>query len=210
MRMRVVPVLAIVLAACDRPGTPAAGSTQAANEPAAPATVMDQRLFAAARIALPPDFITLDSLPDATGAGARLAATYCTQCHAIPAPAMHASQDWPSVLRRMWVRIDMMHGELGVAVPTSAERVQLLDYMLANALQVAQHLPEGPGKATFEATCSRCHLLPDPHSHSSADWPAVILRMERNMERMRVGGVSSDQAQAIIGYLQRASVRTGD
>ncbi len=111
------------------------------------------------------------------------------------------------MLRRMWIRIDMMHGELGVSVPTSADRVQLLGYVLANALKVAEHLPPGPGRDVFQERCSRCHTLADPRSHSPSDWPAVVMRMERNMERMKVSGVTHDQAQQIITYLETASRR---
>ncbi|MEK6768436.1 MAG: hypothetical protein AABY85_05525, partial [Gemmatimonadota bacterium] len=104
-------------------------------------------------------------------------------------------------------RIDMMHGELGVATPTSADRTQLLNYLLANALRVAENLPQGRGRDVFEERCGRCHTLPDPRSHSAADWPAVVMRMERNMERMKVSGVTPDQAQHIVLYLEGASRR---
>jgi hypothetical protein len=50
-------------------------------------------------------------------------------------------------------------------------------------------------------------VLPDPRIHSPADWPAVVSRMERNMERMRVSGVTSQQAQQIVLYLETASRR---
>ena len=103
---------------------------------------------------------------------------------------MHGAQDWPSVARRMWVRIDMLHGELGVTVPGPGDRVALLDYLLANALKVSEHLRAGPGRDTFEAMCSRCHRSPGPAAAPPADWPAVVMRMERNMERMRVSGVT--------------------
>jgi hypothetical protein len=35
----------------------------------------------------------------------------------------------------------------------------------------------------------------------------VVMRMEKNMEKMRVSGVPHDQAVAIIAYLQKASER---
>jgi hypothetical protein len=59
--------------------------------------------------------------------------------------------------------------------------VQLLNYLTAHALQVASSLPPGPGKATFEATCARCHVLPDPRRHTANEWPVVVERMRRNM-----------------------------
>ena len=203
---RLHPVLVVLaLAACGKsaPAPPAAGG-QGAAQPAGP---QEQRLIAAALIALPPEGLTAESLPDPRSRGAQLMVAYCTQCHALPSPATHAPQDWPSVARRMWIRIDMMHGELGVTVPSSADRVQLLGYLLANSLRVAENLPAGAGRDVFQERCSRCHTLPDPRSHSPADWPTVVMRMERNMERMKVSGVTPQQAQAIILYLEGASRR---
>jgi cytochrome c5 len=204
-------MMAVGLLACQAPAPRQdAGSQQGARPAAAQAPAQSdqqRRLFAAAMIALPPEGLTPESLPAPQSRGAQLLNAYCTQCHALPSPAMHGAQDWPSVARRMWVRIDMMHGELGVNVPGSGDRVALLNYLLANALKVADHLRPGPGRDVFEATCSRCHLLPDPQQHSSPDWPAVVMRMERNMERMKVSGVTNQQAQTIITYLETASRR---
>ena len=42
---------------------------------------------------------------------------------------------------------------------------------------------------------------------NKADWPTVVTRMERNMERMKVSGLSPEQAQQIVLYLERASRR---
>lgn len=176
-----------------------------AQGPDSTLSVRERRLLVAATIALPPEGLSAESLPEPASSGAQLLNAFCVQCHALPSPAMHAAQDWPSVARRMWVRIDMMHGDLGTRTPTAADRIQLLNYLLANSLKVAGSLPPGRGRDVFEATCSRCHLLPDPQVHSPADWPAVVLRMERNMERMRIGGVSSEQAQQIVRYLETAS-----
>jgi len=208
-------VMAAVLLGCQGPaprqasGNALAGASPAAGAAtqAAPQTDRERRLYAAALIALPPEGLSPESLPAPRSVGAQLLNAYCTQCHSLPSPAMHAAQDWPSVARRMWVRIDMMHGELGVSVPGSGDRVALLNYLLANALKVSEHLRAAPGRDVFEAMCSRCHLLPDPRQHSPADWPAVVMRMERNMERMRVSGVTSQQAQTIITYLGLASRR---
>ncbi|MDP3775226.1 MAG: hypothetical protein Q8Q85_13265 [Gemmatimonadales bacterium] len=198
--------LGLVLAACSKPESASQDvASQAVANPAL--NLQERRLLTATTIALPPEGLVAESLPQPASRGAQLLVAYCTQCHALPSPAMHAPQDWPSVARRMWVRIDMMHGELGVVTPTSADRMQLLNYVLANALKVAQNLPPGAGREVFEERCSRCHTLPDPRSHSSADWPAVVMRMERNMERMRVSGVTPEQTQQIVLYLGSASRR---
>lgn len=200
--------LGLALVACSRTESDRAQDVAVQGQGPNPAlSVQDRRLLTAATIALPPEGLVPESLPERAQPGAQVLLRYCTQCHALPSPAMHAAQDWPSVARRMWVRIDMMHGELGIATPTSAERIQLLNYLLAHALKVAEHLPAGSGKEVFETTCGRCHTLPDPRTHSPADWPTVVTRMERNMERMKVSGVSPEQAQQIIHYLERASRR---
>lgn len=198
---RRVLLIALLAAGCGRGGQPqASGGEQAGTQ-----NVMEQRVLRAAMLSLPAATVRPESLPDPTHPGARVLVQYCTQCHALPSPSAHGAQDWPFVARQMWLFIDEMKGELGMQSPSTAERAQLLAYLQAHALEVAASLPEGPGKAMFEATCSRCHVLPDPRRHSAPDWPNVVMRMEHNMERFRVSGVSNQMAQAIIGYLQTAS-----
>ncbi len=203
MRTPAALLFGLLLAACRQGGSEQPDAARGV----APLSMEDRRLLAAATIALPPPGMPAESLPQPGSQGARLLTGFCTQCHALPSPAMHAAQDWPSVARRMWVRIDMMQGMLGITTPTPADRMQLLNYLLANALRVSAHLPAGRGRETFEATCTRCHGLPDPLAHSPSDWPTVVMRMERNMERMGVGGVTPAQAQEIVMYLERASRR---
>jgi cytochrome c5 len=166
-----------------------------------------QRLLEAANIALPPG-IAAESLPEPNAPGAKVLSQYCTQCHALPSPSMHGVVDWPAVTRRMWVRIDMMAGGLGVRIPSTAERAQLLGYLQKHGLRVAQNLPAGLGKELFETVCSSCHVLVDPRVHSPPDWPVVVMRMEVNMQKMRIGRVSNAEATQILTYLQAASART--
>jgi cytochrome c5 len=210
MHARALMLAAVVLVGCGKAtpqGQVAAASDTSAGRGGAPAlTVAQQRLLEAAEIALPPG-MAVESLPEPNSPGAKILAQYCTQCHALPSPAMHGPVDWPSVVRRMWVRIDMLAGSLGVQIPETAQRSQLLTYLQAHALQVAANLPAGPGKEAFETTCSRCHALADPKVHSPPDWPVVVMRMEKNMEKMKVSGVTHDRAVEIIGYLQKASAR---
>jgi cytochrome c5 len=206
MRRVCLLMTSLLLLSCKQPEPqPAAGASSAAGQDRG--SIQSRRLIAAANIALPPEGLTAASLPDSASRGAALTVEFCTQCHALPSPAAHGATDWPSVLRRMWLRIDMLHGELGVRIPSEAERTQVLSYVQAHALQVAENLPPGPGRDVYRERCSRCHLLPDPRNHSSADWPTVLTRMERNMERMKVSGITPDQAQAIITYLRGASRR---
>jgi len=167
----------------------------------------DELLLAAARIALPPPGITVANLPEPTSPGAVALTTFCAQCHDLPSPAMHSATDWPSVVRRMWLRMDRLPPALGIRALDEGARAQLLTYLMANALQVGgANLPPGVGRYEFMMVCSRCHALPDPRVHSPKDWLAVFSRMERNMERMLVVPVTPEETTRILTYLQSRAV----
>jgi mono/diheme cytochrome c family protein len=168
----------------------------------------DQLLLAAAKVALPPSGVAPGDLPDPQSRGAQLVIQYCTQCHSLPAPSMHSATDWPSVARRMWLRMEMLPPSLGVQVPPPADRYTMLTYLLANSLKVSGSvLPPGKGRDEFAVVCSQCHAVPDPRVHSPQDWPAVYSRMERNMERMGVRAPDATQTGDILLYLQAQARR---
>jgi cytochrome c5 len=170
----------------------------------------DRLLFAAATIALPPAGVTPGDLPEPTSRGAQLVAKYCAQCHALPTPTAHSATDWPSVARRMWLRMDWLPESLEVLVPTNAERYEILQYLTRDALKVSDRtLPPGPGREAFVLICSRCHALPDPRVHSKEDWGIVFARMERNMERMKVAPPTGEQPGQILSYLQTVAAGGG-
>jgi cytochrome c5 len=170
--------------------------------------VNDMRIFAAALVALPPPGITVETLPDPETPGAKKVAEVCSGCHNIPSPTAHAATDWPSVARRMWLRIDLLPRDLSVPSPSMADRQLLLKYLIDHSLKVSTAtLPEGPGREAFTETCSRCHALPDPRQHSPADWPTVVLRMGERMDQMKVVRGPQQRTQELIQYLQRISVR---
>lgn len=172
------------------------------------AGVNAQLILAAASVALPPPGIAPGDLPSPESAGARHIAAFCASCHNLPSPMIHSATDWPSVVRRMWLRMDRLPSTFSVKVPTMQERQAMLDYLIANALKVSgANLPQGVGRATFAQTCSRCHALPDPRQHSPADWPAVVLRMEQRMDQMKVDRPSPDSTQQILLYLGAVSAR---
>jgi mono/diheme cytochrome c family protein len=163
-------------------------------------------ILAAAMVNMPAG-ITPGALPDPTSQGAQLTAQYCAQaCHGIPAPSSHSATDWPVVLRRMWMRMSTLDTAYHVAVPTAGERVVILDYMLANALQVtAGWLPDAPGRLLFAQKCGACHGLPDPAQHSPDDWVAVVRRMNGRMQNLLGQTLSQDELQRIVLYLEAAS-----
>lgn len=197
---------AIVTSGCQtrEPAKEAAQDQPAANA----AGVNEQLILAAAAVALPPPGVTPADLPSPESEGARLVATFCATCHNLPSPMIHSATDWPSVVRRMWLRMDRLPPTFGVRAPSMQQRQAMLDYLIANALKVSgANLPQGAGRATFSQTCSRCHALPDPRQHSAADWPAVVLRMEQRMDQMKVDRPSPDSTQQILLYLGAVSAR---
>jgi mono/diheme cytochrome c family protein len=168
----------------------------------------DQLLLAAAKVALPPSGVAAGDLPDPQSRGAQLVFQYCSQCHSLPTPTMHSATDWPSVARRMWLRMEMLPASTGVQVPPAADRYTILTYLLANSLKVSGSvLPAGKGRDEFAIICSQCHAVPDPRVHSPQDWPAVYSRMERNMERMGVRPPTATQTGDILLYLQAQGLR---
>lgn len=176
--------------------SPPAGQTVAASPG-------DELILTTAKIGLPPAGISATDLPDPGSPGANLMATFCAQCHDLPSPAMHSATDWPSVVRRMWLRMERLPEGVHVQVPDEGGRATMLTYLTNNALKVSgANLPPGRGRAEFALVCSRCHALPDPRVHSSQDWLAVYLRMERNMERMKVSAPTQAQTGEILTYLQ--------
>lgn len=173
-----------------------------------PALPTGNLLLAAASVALPPPGMQPGDLPDSGSAGAKLLAQYCTACHALPSPAAHSATDWPSVMRRMWLRMERLDPGFGVPVPGAAERLAILRYVLAHALRVSPgDLPPGRGRDLFVTACGRCHELPDPRQHSAEDWPAVVTRMRDHMEVMLGWTPTASELRDVIAYLNLAGRR---
>jgi len=144
---------------------------------------------------LPPTFEARE-LPEPGSGGAKLVQRYCVQCHNLPNPAMHQAAKWPAVVDRMVVRMEgrgnlgrlMADMMAGVRAPAAEETQALKDYLQSHAqtpLDPARY-PDvfRPSADAFRLACSQCHVLPDPQRHTAAEWPAVVARMQRNMEWM--------------------------
>ena len=193
-------LFSVLIAGC-ADGTPAVeGTGQATPTPA------DELLLASASVALPPPGVMPADLPDAESPGAQHVARYCVACHALPSPASHSATDWPGVIRRMWLRTELIDTAFGVPVPNGAERLVMAEYLVDNALQVRRSgLPAGAGRDLFVATCGRCHELPDPSQHSPEDWGGVVTRMTGHSESMLGQFTSQADTRRLIAYLQTAS-----
>ena len=155
---------------------------------------------------MPPGLMP-NQLPDAGGPGAALMQGYCTQCHALPGPGRHSAEEWPQVLDRMLVLMDVagrFGGLLGnVKTPSFDERNQLRSYLELHALKPMARTPQGVGASAFESHCSGCHVLPDPARYNHVDWSSLIKRMQHNMEVMKYPPPSADIMMQIQLYLQK-------
>jgi cytochrome c5 len=128
---------------------------------------------------------------------------YCTACHELPSPNAHSATDWPVIIRRMWLRTDRVAPDFEIPIPTSAERVMMIRYLVENALQVSDRaLRAAPGRDAFSETCSRCHELPDPMQHPSQDWAAVVQRMAQHVEDILDDRLSGTEVRRITSYLE--------
>ncbi len=144
---------------------------------------------------LPPAFETRQ-LPQPRSEGARLVRRYCVQCHNLPNPAMHEAARWTSVVERMVYRmrgngnLGALMGELmaGVQAPSEDEHRALLAYLKRHSQKAldAKKYPEAyaPSGESFRLACNQCHVLPDPKRYTAKEWPAVVARMEKNMQWM--------------------------
>jgi len=144
---------------------------------------------------LPPTF-DAQKLPEPQSEGARLTMQYCVQCHNLPNPAMHNAARWPGVVERMVYRMEgkgnygklMFEMMAGVKAPSPEETRALIDYLQRHG-QIgldARKYPEAFSAEgePFRLACRQCHVLPDPKRYTAKEWPAVVARMQENMQWM--------------------------
>ena len=162
--------------------------------------------------ALPPG-IDPTRLPEPASSGAHLLQQFCMQCHNLPGPGLHTAPEWPQVLGRMNMRMQMMggmmSGMMGVAAPDPVQLKILLGSLQRHAQQpidAASHpdLDTPPGRA-FGETCVQCHALPDPKQHTVQEWSSVVARMRGHMAVMGKTLPDATTTDEIVGFLQRHS-----
>ena len=144
---------------------------------------------------IPPGFEP-SMLPDPGSEGAQLTLRYCVQCHNLANPAMHEPKKWPVVVERMVPRMEgrgnmgklMADMMAGVQAPSAEETRTLTAYLRKHAQKPInlKRYPDLNARAgeSFRVACSQCHVLPDPRRHTAQEWPAVVARMQKNMEWM--------------------------
>lgn len=178
---------------------------------------------------LPPT-VEPDQLPEPKSAGAQLTVRYCVQCHNLPNPAMHHAAKWRPIVDRMVVRMEgrgnmgtlMSDMMAGVKAPSAEETKTLVAYLRRYAQKPLDpkrypdvNRPEGEA---FRIACSQCHVLPDPQRHTAGEWPAVVARMQENMEWMnrvvgtnpavdRPNGEPQLRVEEIVAFLEKHARR---
>lgn len=148
------------------------------------------------------------TLPEPHGRGAQLLQQYCVQCHALTGPGRHTAEEWPAVLERMRMLMDVsrrFRGLMGsIQMPDADELRALGEYLSAHALHPMPGTPRGAGAQSFVTACSGCHALPDPRQYRAAQWPVVVTQMQDKagvMGRTDLTPVLSDRE--MLAYLQR-------
>jgi hypothetical protein len=144
---------------------------------------------------LPPAF-DRRQMPESRSDGARLAVQYCVQCHNLPNPAMHHAAKWPAIVERMVLRMEgkgnlgkLMYDLMaGVKAPSATETGVLVEYLQKHSQKPLdpKQYPEAYTAAgePFRLACNQCHVLPDPRRYTAREWPAVVARMQENMQWM--------------------------
>jgi len=161
---------------------------------------------------LPPG-VKPEDLPEPETHGARLLDAYCSQCHDLPSPRMHAAEDWSRVAGRMLARERMMAGMRGmmmqVKAPSSQEEEILMQYLKTHALRALASgtvpAPDTIGAALFQQTCSQCHALPYPKQHTASEWKVVVERMRQNMKSMGRREITDQEVKVITAYLEQVA-----
>ena len=170
---------------------------------------------------LPPAHFRPASLPERGSRGSALLEAYCTQCHGLPAPQMHAAAEWPVLVRRMVMRAQTLHDRMGgpmtrgmlgpyllsgmasAQIPSRDDIDSLNAYLQRNAMPVAvdEDIGDGPEWEFFVRRCGFCHETPSPRAHTAEDWPTVVDRMTANMALMSVRPLTDDETRRILALL---------
>ena len=158
---------------------------------------------------MPPE-LAPSLFPEPESAGARLVARYCGQCHFAPAPGQHTAAEWPKVVERMDLLIEVTarfaRQLKPLETPSRNERVLIGEYLAAHALRPLPHAATAP--ADYRTLCGDCHAVPDPAAYSDTDWPALLARMASHRQTMaRPPARRSAQAQ-VERYLGLAPAAT--
>ncbi len=156
-----------------------------------------------------PHGISPTMLPEPESIGAKAVTEYCTPCHALPAPGMHTAEEWPAIVGRMNMRMQMMDGMMGIDALDQKDLMAVIDYLQSNSqLPIDKtaypDLNSASGKI-FSSACSQCHALPEPKQHTADVWPTVVGRMLGHIAVRNKSMPNNQNTNQIIEYLQKHS-----
>lgn len=157
------------------------------------------------------------SLPEFHSEGAQLLQVFCIQCHGLPGPGLHTVEEWPAVVGRMNMRMQMM-GHMGmmmggmgmmgrIEAPSERELDVILSYLQQHAQRPIGEELRGALETkvghVFQSICAQCHALPDPKQHTAQEWPVVVGRMK--VHETILGKLVPDETETreIIGFLRQ-------
>ncbi|MBI3772348.1 MAG: hypothetical protein HY272_06585 [Gammaproteobacteria bacterium] len=63
--------------------------------------------------------------------------------------------------------------------------------------------PSSPGAALFVKFCSDCHAPPNVLTHTAAEWPNVVYRMQEERRMRGLHLLNEDERAALLAYLQQ-------
>jgi mono/diheme cytochrome c family protein len=162
-----------------------------------------------------PGGLTADTLPDARSTGARLYAAYCSQCHNLPSPRMHAKTDWPKHFEKMLDHVKLLAGvDSDIKMPAGNDKQEIISYLQSNGfIGLAEYgplltEPEGFNVAWY---CSACHAVPDPIQFpakgatqlSAKEWHLVVDRMNTYRKNQGREMLSDADKELVVKFLTK-------
>ncbi|MDQ6999628.1 MAG: hypothetical protein Q9M12_01920 [Mariprofundus sp.] len=62
---------------------------------------------------------------------------------------------------------------------------------------------DSPAFQNYRAQCSECHVPPRTTTHTAAEWPSVIARMQQHRVQRRMAPMKASEMTAVRDYLVR-------
>jgi mono/diheme cytochrome c family protein len=148
------------------------------------------------------------TLPEPRSRGVQLLQQYCVQCHQLTGPGRHTAEEWPTVLERMRMLMDVsrrFRGLMGsIQMPDTEELRVLGEYLTDHALPPMRGTPRGAGAQAFMTACAACHTLPDPRQYRAQEWPQRVAQMQIKADVMGRTDLIESLANAdMLAFLQR-------
>lgn len=182
------------------------------------------RLVASTGTGLPPSSYRLADLPEPDARGAALQQVYCVQCHGLASPRMHTAEEWPILLRRMFMRARTLEDRLGGSriegtvsemlmaglqsanIPTPEDEDSLVAYFIRHGLPAAEpgEIGDEPEARLYTEVCSRCHEVPSPTAHGPEGAEALVARMIGMMDILGMESPDASQREQLVDYLREA------